>query len=194
MSKDNYTDIIKPIVSSMRKILGENDKIEKIIYDIDISLSGIKKAYLNLLKQEQAEYLPNIKLLTDELGLIFDSINDVICSDCALHKNKLVDGRNTGCCIECYSSIGHFNHNYDDDSIPYRKAIGELKDKFGWDHVHGFLGKDKCMLPREYRSVTCLSHMCNELASKLTDVQRTRVRDIIDEIKRLKRSVKATLI
>ena len=75
-----------------------------------------------------------------------------------------------------------------------RQTLGKLIDTYGWDHVYGFLGKDGCVLPREFRSNTCLSHMCDNLRNALTPEQLKRVEEIVRKIRKLRESTNSPLI
>lgn len=192
MSKLVLADVVKPILLSMRKCELTQNEILRVFEGADKNCEGIKQVLSDFLAEEQAQAQPKIKVLADELDTIFTPLNKEICGVCIRHECNKVAGRNVGCCSQCYTNQGHFSKG--DDFVSARLALGKLIDTYGWDHVYGFLGEEGCVLPREYRSNTCLSHMCDNLRSALTPEQLKRVEEIVRKIRRLREAINAPLI
>ena len=192
MAKLVLVDVVKPILLSMRKCELTQNEILRVFEGADKHCLGIKQVLLDFLAEEQEQAQPKIKVLADELDTIFTPLNKEICGVCKKHECNKVAGRNVGCCSQCYTNQGHFSRS--DDFVSARQTLGKLIDKYGWDHVYGFLGSNGCMLPREYRSNTCLSHMCDNLRSALSPEQRDRVEEIVRRIRKLRESINAPLM
>jgi hypothetical protein len=107
-----------------------------------------------------------IRDVTRNLEHIFKTPNADICSKCTAYSDEKGNEHNRGCCRNCASMYGHFHKV--NDGIDGKPAAKLLKN-YWWDDVYGYFNPIdmRCGLPREYRSVVCLSFMCAKVHDSL---------------------------
>jgi len=86
-----------------------------------------------------------IKELVSRLDEIFNPLNKEVCATCKIN-----------CCKECSKTMAFLPFNKSDFFL-------ELKERYGFNKRKGFILKDGCRLPREFRSFVCISFMCFKL-------------------------------
>jgi hypothetical protein len=182
-------DVVKPIVLSFRKNItdGYNPQQEVRLF----LTPELKKAYQEFITNEVATADSRLKECIKELGTIYDPVNVIACADCK-RDVYINDSRKKvlpiGCCVDCWNQKAHFRW----DGLKGRAAFFSLTQKYNWG-LMGFWTPHGCKLPRELRSLTCLEHTCDKLNSKLTEEQRKRRNELIEEIQRLKSILKPAI-
>jgi len=93
---------------------------------------------------------------------------------------KYCDTCTTRCCNDCYVHNGWFIT----EEITEENLL-KLKEEYNFSVEKGFLGEKGCVLPRNKRSVVCLSYICGRFANNMD--YRTEIK-IVDFSKELLRS------
>jgi len=99
----------------------------------------------------------HVKSLSESLDSCCDFKNGacVVNRDPNLH-NEIIKEKN-GCCSGCAQQAGYFRR--------IRKSDLNHLVSF-WDSESGFLGKNGCKLPYQYRTLTCSSFICGVARKK----------------------------
>jgi len=125
--------------------------------------------FLYQLLDNNDRYLSQILYFTNKLYKIFDDSVEIICVD-----NECKKYRSTrGCCQDCYRNNAHFSH-------ARQLTLDLIFKRFKFNKETGFFVDGKgCILPREFRSCTCLNFVCDDLRREL---QLRHGGDILGEI------------
>ena len=106
------------------------------------------------------------------VGNILDQSCSQVCPECAVPawKNKEQKNSIAGCCACCAREDGYLREY----------NISYLKRKYNFDKKYGFFNVEHklCLLPRHYRSETCLSYLCQALRDKIGTQNTKQVRKI----------------
>ena len=96
------------------------------------------------------------------------------------------------CCNLCAKYEGHFMFEgkmfkqYEIVPPEAQAQLDWLKKSFGWSNDKGFLGENGCLLPREFRSITCQRSNCDIVQKALSPSQVEFLREHVLQLKRLR--------
>ena len=120
-----------------------------------------------------------ITSITEELGVILDPLVSKLCPSCS-----------KSCCITCGTYSGHFMFDarmiHLEIPSEAQEQLDFLKKSFGWSDDKGFLGEKGCLLPREFRSITCQRSNCEEMNASLSQRDIEHSRDFIRQLKKVR--------
>lgn len=96
---------------------------------------------------------------------IFHTPNRQLCAHC--NAGSYAKGVHRGCCTHCAGNSGHFIEHYDGVTTT---EVKELLAQYWYSERYGFFNPRKlcCNLPREYRSIVCLTFRCKKVNDVLT--------------------------
>jgi hypothetical protein len=106
------------------------------------------------------------------------------CNGCAKTKDLKVGDRvsiyskEKGCCTDCYNALGYIRHQPTDEEYKIYTRL------FKNNNQDGFWTPNGCSLPRELRSVICLSYSCYD--SQVSREDRLKLCDARDKFMRAK--------
>lgn len=114
--------------------------------------------------------------ITKQIDKIFEGSKS--CTDCPRAQCRTVTvakcrgtiySKQAGCCSMCSENKAYFAGRGGDLNNSFNKKFEILKDKFGWDWIHGFFDMERksCKLPRYYRSHVCQRYLCGSLGEEI---------------------------